>query len=105
MEKKPNFFTFKMANSPKNKTHSDAYQAFYSRYNAFIEMKMTLHLMTNKTNNREKERFVFWQHFGRTITLTVFSIPVVSTESQVLNSFIIKVRMDTSFFFYFLISF
>ena len=23
------------------------YQAFYSRYNAFIEMKMTLHLMTN----------------------------------------------------------
>ena len=37
----------------------------------------------------------FWQHFGRTITLAVFDIPIVSTESQVLYSFIIKVRVDT----------
>ena len=41
----------------------------------------------------------FWQHFGRTITLAVFDIPIVSTESQVLYSFIIKVRMDTPFFY------
>ena len=40
----------------------------------------------------------FWQHFGRTITLAVIDIPIVSTESQVLYSFIIKVRMDTPFF-------
>ena len=33
------------------------YQASYSRYNALIEMKMTLHLMT-KLYRRKKERFV-----------------------------------------------
>ena len=43
----------------------------------------------------------FWQHFRRTITLAVFDIPIVSTESQVLYSFIIKVRMDTPIFFIF----
>ena len=32
-------------------------------------------------------------HFGRTITLAVFDIPIVST----LYTFIIKVRMDTPF--------
>ena len=31
------------------------YQAFYSRYNAFIEMKMILHLITNIIYKREKE--------------------------------------------------
>ena len=46
----------------------------------------------------------FWQHFGRTITLAVFDIPIVSTESQVLYSFIIKVGTDTPFL-YFLIFF
>ena len=42
----------------------------------------------------------FWQHFGRTITLAVFNVPAVSTESQVLYSFIIKVRMATPIFLY-----
>ena len=48
----------------------------------------------------------FWQHFGRTITLAVFDIPIVSeiTESLILYSFIIKVRTDTPIF-YFLIFF
>ena len=46
----------------------------------------------------------FWQHFARTITLAVFDIPIVSTESQVLYSFIIKVKMGTPIFYY-LISF
>ena len=46
----------------------------------------------------------FWQHFGRTITLAVFDIPIVSTESLLLYSFIIKVRMDAPIF-YFLIFF
>ena len=36
--------------------------------------------------------------------LAVFDIPIVSTESQVLYSLIIKVRMDTPIF-YFLIFF
>ena len=44
------------------------------------------------------------QHFGGTITLAVFDILIVSTESQVLYSFIIKVRMDIPIF-YFLIFF
>ena len=34
------------------------------------------------------------------MTLTGFDIPVVSTESQVLYSFIIKVRMDTPIFLF-----
>ena len=46
----------------------------------------------------------YWQHFGRTITLAVFDIPIVSTESLILYSFIIKLRMDTPIF-YFLIFF
>ena len=46
----------------------------------------------------------FLQHFARTITLAVFDLPIVSTESQVLYSFIIKVRMVTPIF-YFLIFF
>ena len=37
------------------------YQAFYSRYNAFIEMKMTLQLITNTiVYKRKKEHLVFW---------------------------------------------
>ena len=52
----------------------------------------------------KRDALWFWQHFGRTITLAVFDIPIVSTESQVLYSFIIKVRMDTPIF-YFLIFF
>ena len=42
----------------------------------------------------------FWQQFGRTTTLAVFDIPIVSTESQVLYSFIIKVRMETPIFLF-----
>ena len=37
---------------------------------------------------------------ARTITLAVFDIPIVSTESQVLYSFIIKVRMGTPIFLF-----
>ena len=81
-----------------------SYRAFYSRHNAFIEMEMTLHLMTNTILRGKRNALWFWQHFGRTITLAVFDIPIVSTESQVLYSFIIKVRMNTPIF-YFLIFF
>ena len=41
----------------------------------------------------------FSQYFGRTITLAVFDLPIVVTESQVLYSFIIKVRMDIPIIF------
>ena len=55
----------------------------------------------------KRNALCFWQYFGRTITLAVFDIPIVSTEIQVLYSFIIKVRMDTNVpqFFIFLSSF
>ena len=50
MEKKPNtFLFFKMANT-HIRAKQDALrgnQAIYSRYNALIEMKMTLYLMRN----------------------------------------------------------
>ena len=76
------------------------YQAFYSRYNALIEMKMTLHLTDKYYIRGKRNALWFWQHFARTITLAVFDIPMVSTESQVLYSFIIKVRMGTPIFYY-----
>ena len=61
------------------------YQAFYSRHNAFIEMKMTLHLMTNTIYKEEKGTLCgFGNILEDTITLAVFDIPIVLTESQVL---------------------
>ena len=48
--KEPNFFYFSKWQIPQIRAKQDTlrgYQAFYSRYNAFIEMKMTLHLMTH----------------------------------------------------------
>ena len=50
MEKKPNFFYFSKWLIPHIRAKQDTlrgYQAFYSSYNALIEMKMTLRLMTN----------------------------------------------------------
>ena len=47
---------------------------------------------------------MFWQHFWRPITLAAIDVLAVSTESQVLSSFIIKVMMDTPIFlFYYLL--
>ena len=43
----------------------------------------------------------FWKNDNS----SCFDIPIVSTESQVLYSFITKVRMDTPIFFIFLSSF
>ena len=53
---------------------------------------------------RKRNALWFWQQFGRTITLAVFDMPIVSTDSHVLYSFIIKVVMDNPIF-YFLIFF
>ena len=76
------------------------YQAFYSRYNAFNRDENDL-APDDKYYTRGKGNALwFWQHFARTITLAVFDIPIVSTESQVLYSFIIKVRMGTPIFYY-----
>ena len=53
-----------------------------------------------KLYKREKGHFVFWQHVWRTITLAAIDVLAVSTESQVLFSFIIKVMMDTPIFYF-----
>ena len=62
------FFYFSKWQIPHISTKQDrlrGYQAFYSRHNVFIEMKMTLHLMTI-LYKRGKERFVvlatFWKN-------------------------------------------
>ena len=76
------------------------YQAFYSRYNAFIEMKNDLAPDDKYYIRGKMNALWFWQHLGRTITLAVFDIPIVSSESQVLYSFIIKMKMDTPIFYF-----
>ena len=48
--KKAKLFYFSKWQIPHTRAKQDTlrgYQAFYSMHNAFIEMKMTLHLMTN----------------------------------------------------------
>ena len=110
MEKKPNFFFSKwQIHVPHTRAKQDTlrgYQAFYSRHSAFIEMKMTLHLMTSTIYlvRGKRNALWFWQHFGKRITLAAFDLRIVSTESLILYSFIIKVGMDT-LIFYFLIFF
>ena len=79
MEKKPIFY-FSKWQIPHISTKQDrlrGYQAFFSRHNVFIEMKMTLHLMTI-LYKRKKNALWFWQQFGRTITLAGFDIPIFS---------------------------
>ena len=80
------------------------YQAFFSSNNAFYRDKNDLAPDYKYYIRGKMNALWFWQHFGRTITLAVIDIPIVSTESQVLYSFIIKVRMDTPFFCYSLLS-
>ena len=100
------FLFFKMANTPhKGKTRHIAWlSSFLFKTQCFYRDEDDL-APDDKYDIRGKRNALwFWQHFGRTITLAVFDIPKVSTESQVLYSFIIKVRMDTPIF-YFLIFF
>ena len=59
LKKKQHFFYFSKWLIPHIRAKQDTlrgYQAFYSRYNVFIEMKMTLHLMAKY--KRKKGRFV-----------------------------------------------
>ena len=106
MKKKPNFLFFKMANTPhKDKTRHIAWlSSVLFQAQCFYRDEDDLAPNDKYYVRGKKNALWFWQHFGRTITLAVFDIPIVSTESQVLYSFIIKVRMDTPIF-YFLIFF
>ena len=56
--KEANFFSkWQIPHISTKQDRLRGYQAFYSRHNVFIEMKMTLHLMTI-LYKRKKERFV-----------------------------------------------
>ena len=100
------FLFFKMANTPHQaKTRRIAWlSSFLFKVQCFSRDENDL-VPDDKYYIRGKRNALwFWQHFARTITLAVFDIPIVSTESQVLYSFIIKVRTGTPIF-YFLIFF
>ena len=94
-----------MANTPyKGKTRHIAWsssflfkaQCFYRDENDFAP--------DDKYYIRGKRNAVwFWLHFGRTITLACFHIPIVSTESQVLYSFIISEDGYPNFLFSYLL--
>ena len=106
MEKKPNFFIFQMANTPhKGKTRRIAWlSSFLFKVQCFNRDENDLVPDDKYYIRGKRNELWFWQHFARTITLAVFDIPIVSTESQVLYLFIIKVRTGTPIF-YFLIFF
>ena len=92
MEKKPNFFIFQNGKYPhKGKTRHTAWlSSFLFKAQCFYRDEDDL-APDNKYYIRGKRNALwFWQHFGRTITLTVFDMPIVSTESLILYSFIIK---------------
>ena len=100
------FLCFKMANTPhKGKTRHIAWlSSFLFKVQCFDRDENDLAPDDKYYIRGKRNALWFWQHFVRTITLAVFDIPIVSTESQVLYSFIIKVRMGNPIF-YFLIFF
>ena len=107
MEKKLNIFLFfKMANTPrKGKTRHVAWlSSFLFTVYCFYRDENDLAPDDKYYIRGTRNALWCWQHLGRTITLAVFDIQIVSTESQVLYSFIIKVRIDTPIF-HFLIFF
>ena len=94
------FLFFKMANTPhKGKTRHIAWlSSFLFKAQCFYRDEDDLAPDDKYYIRGKRNALLFWQHFGRTITLAVFDLPIVSTESLILYSFIIKVRMDTPIF-------
>ena len=96
------FLFFKMANTPHkgNTGHIAWLSSFLFKAQCFYRDEDDLAPDDKYYIRGKRNALWFWQHFGRTITLAVFDIPIVSTESLILYSFIIKVRMDTSIFLF-----
>ena len=86
------FLFFKMANTPhKGKTRHIAWlSSFLFKAQFFYRDEDDLAPDDKYYIRGKRNALRFWQHFGRTITLAVFDIPIVSTESLILYSFIIK---------------
>ena len=107
MEKKSNFFYFSksLITPHEGKTRQIAWlSSFLFKIQCFYRGENDLAPDEKYYIRGKRNTLWFWQHFGRTITLAVFDIPIVSNESQGLYYFIIKVRMYTPIF-YFLIFF
>ena len=102
MEKKPNFFIFQNGKYPhKGKTRHIAWlSSFLFKAQCFYRDEDDLAFDDKYYIRGKRNALWFWQHFGRTITLVVFDMPIVSTESLILYSFIIKVRTDTQIFLF-----
>ena len=97
MEEKPSFFFnmfFKIANTPHKGTIR---HIAWLHLSSFLFKIQCFYRDKNYLGPDDK-------HYIRRKICAVFDIPAVSTESQVLYSYIIKVRMDTQIF-YFLIFF
>ena len=96
------FLFFKMANTPhKGKSRYIAWlSSFLFKAQCFYRDEDDLAPDDKYYIRGKRNALWFWQHFGRTITLAVFDIPIVSTESLILYSFIIKVRTDTPIFLF-----
>ena len=96
------FLFFKMANTPhKGKTRHIAWlSSFLFKAQCFYRDEDDLAPDDKYYIRGKRNALWFWQHFGRTITLAVFDMPIVSTESLILYSFIIKVRTDTPIFLF-----
>ena len=96
------FLFFKMANTQhKGKTRHIAWlSSFLFNVLCFNRDENDLAPDDKYYIRGKRNALSFEQHFVRTITLAVFNIPIVSTESQVLYSFIIKVRVGTPIFLF-----
>ena len=80
MEKKPNFFYFfKMTNTThKGKTILIAWlSSFLFKVQCFYRNENDLAPDDKYDIIGKRNALWFWQHFGRTITLAVFDIPIV----------------------------
>ena len=82
MEKKPSFF-FKIANCQHNGRIKDIAWLHVSIFNAFMEMKITLHLMTN--TKCEGKGTLCFATVLKNDNSSCFDVPAVSTESPILN--------------------
>ena len=93
------FLFFKISNTPhKGKTRYIALlSSFLFKVQCFYRDENDL--VPGDKYNRKKERCVALATFWKKDNSNCFDIPIFSTESQVLYSFIIKVRMDTPIFY------
>ena len=78
--KEAKLFYFSKWQIPQTRAKQDTlrgYQAFYSRHNVFYRDEDDLAPDDKYYIRGKRNALWFWQHFGRTITLAVFDMPIV----------------------------